>query len=217
VGPTYQRCFPRARPLPLSLSCRPHLSTRPQPRAHDLPAVDAPTSVRSPAPSAPRAPFEPRALLTHLPSLIRALYQTLSPSLSLCPHVQRAPPPPAVDHCLFCGHRRVRAPSSATVSSASLLAARDTLQCALSLSAASGPRSPEQSLHSRSPPRCCPIKSLRLHRCFATPALPLKVSNPPAPLIWPSSICCLRDCSPEQSSVAASQPCRGLGSLVPLR
>jgi hypothetical protein len=45
--------------------------------------------------------------------------------------MQGAPPPPAVDHCLFCGRRRARASSSATVSSALLLAARDTLRCAL--------------------------------------------------------------------------------------
>jgi hypothetical protein len=72
--------------------------------------------------SAPRAPFKPHALLAHLPSLICALCQILSPSLSLCPRVQGAPPPPTVDRYLFCGHRRVCAPSSATVSSASLSA-----------------------------------------------------------------------------------------------
>jgi hypothetical protein len=80
------------------------------------------------------APFEPRALLAHLPSLICALCQTLSPSLSLCPRVQGAPPPPVVDRCLFCRRRCVCTPSSATVSSASLSAARDTFRCALSLS-----------------------------------------------------------------------------------
>jgi hypothetical protein len=60
-----------------------------------------------------------------------------------------------------------------------------------------------------------PIESLRLRRCFATPALPLKVSNPPVPLNWSSPLCCSHDCSPEQSSAAVSPPCRGLCSLVP--
>jgi hypothetical protein len=78
--------------------------------------------------SCPRAPFEPRALLAHLSSLICALCPTLSPSLSLCPRVQGAPPPPAIDRCLFCGRRRARAPSSATVSFALLSVARDTLR-----------------------------------------------------------------------------------------
>jgi hypothetical protein len=100
----------------------------------------------------PRASFEPRALLDHLSSLICALCPTLSPSLTLCPRVQGAPPPPVVDRCLFCGRRRARAPSSATVSSALLSAARDTLRCALSFPVASGPRSPECFLHSPSPP-----------------------------------------------------------------
>jgi hypothetical protein len=98
----------------------------------------------------PRVPFEPRALLAHLSSLICALCPTLSPSLSLCPRVQGAPPPPTIDCCLFCGRCRARAPSSATVSSALLSAARDTLRCALSLSVASSLHSPEQSSCSRS-------------------------------------------------------------------
>jgi hypothetical protein len=41
----------------LSLSHRPHLSAPPQPPTHDLPAVDAPTSARSPAMSAHPSPF----------------------------------------------------------------------------------------------------------------------------------------------------------------
>jgi hypothetical protein len=55
--------------------------------------------VLRPRPS-PRAPFEPRALLAHLPSSICALCPALSPSLSLCPHkprtsaiARRCPPP----------------------------------------------------------------------------------------------------------------------------
>jgi hypothetical protein len=144
-----------ARPL-LSLSRRPHLSAHPQPPDHDpLPWTRPRPCVLRPH-SRTHAPFEPRALLAHLPSLICALYQTLSPSLSLCPHVQGAPPPPAIDRCLFCGHRRVLAPSSATMSFALLSAARDTLRCALSLSVSSGPRSPKQSSRSQSPAAVAP-------------------------------------------------------------
>jgi hypothetical protein len=61
------------------------------------------------------------------------------------------------------------------------------------------------------------VASLCLRCCFATPALPLKVSNPPVPLIWPSPLCCSRDCSLEQSRADVSSPRRGLRSLVPLR
>jgi hypothetical protein len=135
-------------PASLSVSPTP-LSARPQPPAHD------PSSWTRPHPRT-RAPFEPCGLLAHLPSLICALCQTLSPSLSLYPRVQGAPPPSAVNRCLFCGHRRVCAPSSATVSSASLLVARGTFRCALSLSISSGPRSLEQSSRSRSPVAVAP-------------------------------------------------------------
>jgi hypothetical protein len=67
------------------------------------------------------------------------------------------------------------------------------------------------------PRRRRPVESLRLRRCFATPSLPLKVSNPLVPLIWSSPLCCSRNCSPEQSSAAVSPPCCGLRSLMPLR
>jgi hypothetical protein len=141
--------FPSRVPA-LSLSRRPHLSARPQPPAHDLPpwTRTRPRVLRhvcAPAPLLSLAPCSPTSPLSFAPSA------KSSRPLSLCPRVQGAPPPPTVDYCLFCGHRRVRIPSSATVSSASLSAARDTLRCALSLSAASDPRSPEQSSRSRSP------------------------------------------------------------------
>jgi hypothetical protein len=197
-GPGLSAPSSRARPLslcPAVPTCQlvPNLpptisSTWTRPRPHVL----------RPRPR-PRTPFEPRALLAHLSSPICALYPTLSPSLSLCPRVQGAPPSPAVDHCLFCGRRRARALSSATVSSTLLSAARDTLRCAPSLSAASSPRLPE-------PHRRRPIESLRLRHCFAMPALPLKVSNLPVPLIWSFQLCCSRDCSPEQPHAAVSPP-----------
>jgi hypothetical protein len=149
VGPTCRRWFPRVRPLSLSLPRRPHLSA--------VPNLSPTISRRGRAhvhsfSGHVRAPFGPRALLAHLSSLICALCPALSPSLSLCPRVQRTPPSPADAHCLFYGHRRARAPSSATMSFTLLSAARDTLRCALSLPVVSGPRSPEHLLRSRSPP-----------------------------------------------------------------
>jgi hypothetical protein len=62
-----------------------------------------------------------------------------------------------------------------------------------------------------------PVEPLRLRRRFATPALLLKVSNLPVPLIWLSSLYSSRDCSPEQSSAAVSPLRHGLRPLVPLR
>jgi hypothetical protein len=62
-----------------------------------------------------------------------------------------------------------------------------------------------------------PVNPLRLHRCFATPALLLEVSNLPVPLIWSSLLYSSRDCSPEQSSAAVSLLRRGLRPLTPLR
>jgi hypothetical protein len=105
---------------------------RPRPRAH--------------------APFDPRTLLAHLPSFICALSQTPSPSLSLCPREQRAPPPLTIARCPFCVHHRVRAPSSATVSFASPSAARDTLRCALPLSSLAGPHTLEWFCVAGAPP-----------------------------------------------------------------
>jgi hypothetical protein len=133
------------------LSCRPHLSAIPNLSPTISPPWTRPRPhVLRPCPHA-RAPFEPRALLTHLPSLICALFQTPSSSLSLCPRVQRALSPPTVDCCPFGGHCHVCDPSRATVSSISLSAARDTLRCDLPLSGSSGPRSPERFLRSQSP------------------------------------------------------------------
>jgi hypothetical protein len=143
VGLTCWRRCPCVCVLSLSLPCRPHLSV-----VLNLPPTISPSWTRPrpcvlrPRPCA-RAPFEPRALLAHLSSLICTLYPTLSPSLSLCPLKQGALPPPADAHYLFCGRCRARAPSNATVSFPLLSAAWDTLRCALSLHAASGPRSPE--------------------------------------------------------------------------
>ena len=158
----------------------------------------------------------PRTVLAHLPSLICALCAAPSPTLSLCPHEPRAPPPPADAHRLFRGRRCGRAPSSATVSFALPSATRDTLQCALSLPTASSPRSPESFFCAAGVRHRHPVEPLRLCRCFATPALLLEVSNLLMPLIWLSSLYSSRDCSPEQSSATVSLLRRGLRRLVPL-
>jgi hypothetical protein len=120
--------------------------------------------VLRPRPS-PHAPFEPRALLAHLPSFICALCPAPSPSLSLCLHEPRAPLPPADAHRLFRGRRCARAPSSATVSFALPSATRDTHWCALSLPTVR-PVHAHRSvfLRSRSPPPS-------LHRAPAPPPL----------------------------------------------
>jgi hypothetical protein len=145
TDPTCQR-FPNLSPTISSLW------TRPRPR------------ILRPR-SSPRAPFDPRALLAHLPSSICALCPALSLSLSRSAHANREPLPPPTDvRRLFRGRRCAHAPSSATVSSALPSATRDTLRCALSLPAAPGPRSLEPFLRSRSPAAVDP----RLHR---TPAV----------------------------------------------
>jgi hypothetical protein len=73
--------FPRA--CSLSLSHHPHLSAVPNLSPTISPPWTRPRPcVLRPCPRA-RAPFEPRALLAHLPSLICAFCQTLSPSLAL--------------------------------------------------------------------------------------------------------------------------------------
>jgi hypothetical protein len=155
--------LPRA-PAPLSLSHRLHLSAVSNLSPTISPSWTRPRPlVLRPRPR-PRAPFEPCALLAHLPSPICALCPAPSPSLSLCLREPRAPPAPADVQCLFRGRRCARAPSSATVSFVMPSATRDTLRCALSLHAAPGPCSPEQFLRSRSPAAVDP----RLHR---TPAI----------------------------------------------
>jgi hypothetical protein len=136
--------------LSLSLSRSPHVSvvlnlpptisppwTRPRPR------------ILRPRPSR-RAPFEPHALLAHLPSSICALCPALSPSLSFYPREPRTSATAADVHRLFCGRHCACAPSSATVSFALPSPTRDTIWCALPLSGLSGPRSPEWFLRSRS-------------------------------------------------------------------
>jgi hypothetical protein len=147
VGSTCRCWFPRVRTLSLSLPHGPHLSAVPNLSPTISPPWTRPRPrVFRPRPSPPRPARPPP--LSHL----HPLPSSLALSLSLCPREHGAPPLPADAHCLFRGHRRARAPYSATMSSVLLSAARDTLRCALSLPVVSGPRSPEHFLRSRSLP-----------------------------------------------------------------
>jgi hypothetical protein len=56
--------------------------------------------------------------------------------------------------------------------------------------------------------------SLRHRCCIVTPALPLEVSNLPAPLIWLLLPWLARDCSPELLRAAVSPPRRVQRPLV---
>jgi hypothetical protein len=198
----------------LSLSCRPPLLARPQPPVHDPPPWTRPRPrFLQPRPRV-CAPFEPRTLLSHLPSLTCALSRTPSPSLSLCARGQRAPPLPTVDCRPFCDRRRVRVPSVASVSSASLSATRDTLWFAcfplwLARSPLTGAfvaqqeprrRQSEAPSHPRRPP--------------SPPEFALEVSNLPTPLIRLLLPFCPRDCSPELICAAVSPPRRVQRPLV---
>jgi hypothetical protein len=123
------------------------------------------------------------------PTSPRSFAPSTKPSrpLSRSAHACREPPPPpAVDRCPFYGHRRVRAPARATVSSASLSAARDTLRCALPLS------SPYDRAH-------------RSDSCAAgaPPLSPRRVLAPP-PLLHDSSV------SPQ-----GEQPAHALNLVIP--
>jgi hypothetical protein len=172
--------------------------------------VDAPTSARSPATSAHPRPARPPPL-AHLRFLPDSL--TLSLALPTCAGSsatarRRLLPvlwPPSRPRLVQChGEFRLTVSCSGhpSVHPLPLCFVRSALTRAIFAQ-------PESHCH-------CPVKSLRLHRCFATPPLPLKVSNPPVPLIWSSPLCYSRDCSPEQSRAAVSSPRRGLRSLVPM-
>jgi hypothetical protein len=195
VGQTCRRWFPHVRPLSLSLPRRLHWSavlnlpptisppwTRPRSprrgRAHDRTFSG---HVRAPAPLLSPAPYSPTPPLSFAPSA------QLSRPLSLCPREQGAPPPPADDHCLFRGRRCTHVSSSVTVSFAFLSAARDTLRCTLYFPAASGPRSLERFLRSRSPAAVDP----RLHRTPSfskRPGVRTRGEHPSHAVISPSII-----------------------------
>jgi hypothetical protein len=90
LGPRCRRCFPRTRPLPLSLSRRPHLSAVP----NLLPTISPPWTcprphVLRPRPSPPR-PARPHPLshLRPLPSSLALPTQTGSSATA-----RRCPPP----------------------------------------------------------------------------------------------------------------------------
>jgi hypothetical protein len=153
VGPPCQRCFFFARTRSFSLPRGPHssvpsasLTSRPR-----SPAVDAPTTTRSPATSARPRPFRSPHTTRPLPLLICTLNRALSPPLSLCAHDQpssaaahQGPPPFRDSHCAYVA-------SVASVSSASPSAVRNTPRFAPSPSGLPGPHSPECFPCSRSP------------------------------------------------------------------
>jgi hypothetical protein len=138
--PAFPLSGPPTPPLSASLTSRPRSPRRGH--AHDrafFGHVRAPAPLLKPAPCSPTSPH-PLAPSTQL-----------SRPLSRSAHANQEPPPPPIDvHRLFHGRRCARAPSSVTVSFALPSAARDTLQCALSLSGLSVLCSPEWFLRSRS-------------------------------------------------------------------
>jgi hypothetical protein len=202
-------------PRPLSLclavpTCQPSLTSRPQSprrrRAHDRtfsghvpvpvpflsPAPCSPTSSHSFAPSA--NPPRPLSRSTHASRELRhrppsTFVVLLSPS--------RPRPVPCHGEFRFA----VSCSGHPSVCPSPLWFVRSALTRAILVQ-------PE-------PCRRRPVVSLRLRRCPVTPTLPLKVSNPLAPLIWSLLLCCSRDCSPELSRTAVSPPRRVQRLLVP--
>jgi hypothetical protein len=168
-------------------------------RAHDRAFsghVRAPAPLLSPAhcsPTSPR-PFAPSARLAH----------PHSRSAHACREPRHHPPPV------------LRPPSSATVSSASLSAAWNTLRCAPSSLVLPAHAHQSNSCAAGAPPPSS-VSSLRHHHCLVTPSLPLEVRNLPAPLISCVLPSCSRDCSPEHSGAAVSPPRRVQRPLVLLR
>jgi hypothetical protein len=197
----------------LSLSHRPHLSDRPQPPAHIPPLWTRPRPRDLRPPPHILAHFEPHAPLAHFPLLTCALSRTLSPPLSLCARDQVALPPLTEDHRSFCDRRRARAPSVASVSSASPSATRDTLRFAFSIPGLPGPRSPEHFLRSRSPPPSTQ-GSPHPHRPLSAPEFALEARNLPVPLIRPLLPFGPCNSSPELIRIVVSPPRRVTRSLV---
>jgi hypothetical protein len=174
-----QACWrrPLAR-VPASLSVLPtppvSSSSTSRPRS---PAVDAPTSARSPATSAHPCPARPPPIahLRPLPDSL-ALSLTLPTRAGSSATAHRRPlpilRPPSCPRPVQC-HGELRLTVSCSghplVLPLPLCFVRSTLTGAIFAQ-------PES--HRRRP-----IEYLRLRHCFVTPALPLKVSNPPIPLI----------------------------------
>jgi hypothetical protein len=185
----------------LSLPHRPHLSARPEPLAHDLPAVDVPTSTLSPATTEPPRPFwTPRRArpppLFHLRPLPSSL------SLSRSTHANREPPPP-LPTSTACSVAVV-APVPRPVRLAVSYSGHPSV-CPVPLwsvrSALTGVVLAQPELRHRRL-----VTSLCLRRCPVPPALPLKVSNIPAPL-FPCVLHWLaRNCSPELPRATVSPP-----------
>jgi hypothetical protein len=176
--------------------------------------VDAPTSARSPATSPRPCPYRaPRPARPPLLAHLCPLPNPLALSLALPTRVEssvtahrRLLPVLRSPSCLCpvpChGEFRLAVSCSRhpSVCPSLLWFVRSTLTGAI--------------LAQPEPHRRRPVVSLCLCRCSVTPALPLKVSNPPAPLIWSLLLCCSRDCSPELSRAAVSPPRRVQRPLV---
>jgi hypothetical protein len=171
------RCRPLARaPASLSVSLTPPVSSSSTSRPRS-PAVDAPTSARSPATSAHPRPARPPPLAP-----LRPLPNPLALSLALLTRAESSATarrrlllvlrPPSRSRPVQCyGELRLTVSCSGhpSVCPLPLCFVRSTLAGAIFGQPVSRRRRP--------------VESLRLRHCFATPALPLKVSNPPVPLI----------------------------------
>jgi hypothetical protein len=200
----------RALSLPLSVPPSPPVS-RPQPPAHDLPAVDAPTTARPPATTEPPRPARPPPL-----SYLRPLPSSLTLSLALPTWTEsfatarRRPPPvpwPPLRPCPIQCHGKLHL---AVSYSGHPLVCPPPLWSVWSALIGVVLAQPELC-HRR------PVTSVCLRRCPVPPALPLKVSNLPAPL-FPCVLHWLtRNCSPELPRAAISPPRRMQRPLVLLR
>jgi hypothetical protein len=202
-------------PLSLSVPRSPPVSPSPTSHPRPSPWTRPRPRVLRPPPHV-LASFEPRAPLAYFPPLTCALSQTLSPPLSLCARNQEAPPPLTEDRHPFCDRRRSRAPSLASLSSASPSATRDALRFAFSLPGLSGARSPERFLRSRSSGACRRRPEALPHprRSSSAPEFALEVSNLPMPLFRQVSPPCPRTSSPELIRAVVSPPHRVLHPLV---
>jgi hypothetical protein len=167
----------RARSLSVPPSPPISSSSTSRPRS---PAVDAPTPARSSATSVHPRPAHP-PLLSNLHPLPNPLALAL-PMRAVSSATARHRPLPVLwspsRPCPIQCHGELRFTVSC---SGHPLVCPFPLCCVRSMLTGAIFTQPE-------PRRRCSIESLLLCRCFVTPAFPLKVSNPPVPLIWSSPL-----------------------------
>jgi hypothetical protein len=195
VTPRAHSLYPAVPTCPSSLTSRPRSPRRG--RAH-VPAffghVLAPGPLLSRAPCSPTSPrsFAPSAktlaLSLALPTRAESSATARRPLLPVMRSPSRLCPVPC--HGEFC--LAVSCSGHPSVCRSPLCFVRSTLTGAI--------------LAQPEPCHRCLVVFLRLRRCSVTPLLPLKVSNPPVPLIWSLLLCCSCDCSSELSRAAVSQP-----------